>query len=240
LNEDKNRLGQAIGFVVHDWQVPSFPLHESMQGNHCRLEPLDVVRHAQALFLANQLDVEGKLWTYLPYGPFENLETYTDWLTDVSRGTDPQFYAIVDLKRQQAVGLASYLRIMPKAGSVEVGHLCFSPLLQRSIAATEAMYLMIRRAFDSGYRRYEWKCNSLNEGSCHAAKRLGFSHEGIFRQAAVIKGRNRDTTWFSITDQEWPALKEAFTTWLSASNFDATGNQITRLSELTNKAIGSR
>jgi RimJ/RimL family protein N-acetyltransferase len=239
LKKEQNEVGQPIGFIVHDWEPPCFPSHEPMQGIHCRLEPIDPSRHAESLFSANKLDIENTIWTYLPYGPFDDQDEYTDWLIKISSETDPQFYAIVDLDREQAVGLASYLRIAPNSGSIEVGHLCYSPLLQRSIAATEAMYLMMKRAFDLGYRRYEWKCNSLNEASCKAAKRLGFSFEGVFKQAAVIKGRNRDTTWFSVTDRDWPELKKAFTKWLSPLNFNHKGIQIDPLSELTSVAIGN-
>jgi RimJ/RimL family protein N-acetyltransferase len=151
----------------------------------------------------------------------------------VCLGDDPLFFAIVDAKTGRAVGLASYLRIDPRVGSIEVGHLRFSSLLQRTPAATEAMALMMRRAFELGYRRYEWKCDALNAPSRAAAERLGFEFEGIFRQARLNKGRNRDTAWFSILDREWPALRPAFERWLDPANFDANGKQRARLSELT-------
>jgi len=143
---------------------------------------------------------------------------------------------IIDLATGTATGVASYLRIDPAAGSIEVGHINYSPKLQRTIAATEAMYLMMRRAFDElGYRRYEWKCNALNAPSRSAATRLGFAYEGIFRQADVVKGRNRDTAWYAITDDEWPKLRAAFDCWLDPANFDAAGNQRVSLSSLTAK-----
>ena len=148
----------------------------------------------------------------------------------MSRGNDPLFYAILDQATNRAVGVAGYLRIDPRNGSIEVGHLGYSPLLQRTPAATEAMYLMMARAFELGYRRYEWKCDSLNEPSRAAALRLGFVFEGIFRQAVVVKGRNRDTAWFSVIDSEWPALKAAFVNWLAPDNFDEQGRQLARLS----------
>jgi RimJ/RimL family protein N-acetyltransferase len=177
------------------------------------------------------------MWTYLAYGPFETLEAYRGWVEASCRGPDPMFFAIVDQSSGKAVGVASYMRIDPASGSIEVGHLAYSPLLQRSPAATEAMFLMMRNAFDLGYRRYEWKCNALNAPSRAAAQRLGFTYEGIFRQHTVHKGRNRDTAWYAAIDSEWPALREAFTRWLDAANFDAQGRQKTRLSELTRAAL---
>ncbi len=151
----------------------------------------------------------------------------------MSAGDDPFFYAIRNLESGHWQGVASYLRIAPEAGSIEVGHINFSPALQRSRAATEAMFLMMQWAFEAGYRRYEWKCDARNLPSRRAAQRLGLSYEGIFRQASVVKGRNRDTAWFAAIDSEWPALKEAFTAWLSPSNFDSAGRQKERLGDLT-------
>lgn len=165
------------------------------------------------------------MWAYLPYGPFESLATYGEWLGQMSSKPDPLFFAIIDQGSDRPVGVASYLRIDPEKGSIEVGHLAFSPLLQRTAAATEAMYLMMARAFALGYRRYEWKCNTLNAASRAAAERLGFTFEGVFRQAAVVKGRNRDTAWYSVIDGEWPRLREAFERWLAPANFDETGRQ---------------
>jgi RimJ/RimL family protein N-acetyltransferase len=169
------------------------------------------------------------MWTYLPYGPFPTETEYTDWLQARATESDPLFFTVIDLQRDTgpagAVGLVAYLRITPLQGCIEVGHLAYSPLLQRSPAATEAMYLMMRQAFDLGYRRYEWKCDSLNAPSRAAALRLGFTFEGLFRQATVVRGRNRDTTWFSVIDSEWPTLRTAFERWLDPTNFDATGRQ---------------
>lgn len=228
-----NHLRQPIGTIVADWKEPPFPSREPMDGRYCRLEPLDPLRHAESLFAANSLDVHGSNWTYLPYGPFEQFDEYRDWLDQQSRQNDPLFFSIVELKANEAVGVASYLRITPKSGSIEVGHLNFSPRLQQTRAATEAMYLMMARAFELGYRRYEWKCNALNEPSRAAALRLGLSFEGIFRQHTVVKGRNRDSAWFAAIDSEWPSLQTAFQTWLSSDNFDSSGQQRTRLSVLT-------
>ncbi|OFZ66205.1 MAG: GNAT family N-acetyltransferase [Betaproteobacteria bacterium RBG_16_56_24] len=233
MEYELNHLNQPVGPIVRDWKTPPHPMREPMDGRFCRLEPLDPMRHAESLYAANALDVGGKTWTYLPYGPFETLASYRTWIEQYCCGSDPLFYAIVDLAKGAAVGVASYLRINPSSGSIEVGHINYSPLLQRTPAATEAMYLMMARAFGLGYRRYEWKCNALNTPSRAAAQRLGLSFEGIFRQATIIKGRNRDTAWYAVIDCEWPAIKEAFLQWLSPSNFDERGKQRTRLSVLT-------
>ncbi len=202
-----------------------------MEGQYCRLEPLDPDRHAVPLFEADQLAPTAADWTYLPYGPFPTLADYLTWMRATSLGSDPLFFAIIELTTNRPVGLAAYLRITPAAGTIEIGHLHYSPLLQRTRAATEAMYLMMRLAFDLGYRRYEWKCDALNAPSRAAAERLGFKYEGTFRQVAVYKGRNRDTAWFSMIDTEWPTIRVAMEKWLSADNFDSTGNQRTRLQD---------
>jgi RimJ/RimL family protein N-acetyltransferase len=165
------------------------------------------------------------MWTYLFSGPFSSEQEFTGWLETREDSLDPLYFAIVDEVAGRATGLASYLRIEPAHGSIEVGHLAFSPLLQRTRAATEAMYLMMKHAFDLGYRRYEWKCDALNAASRRAAERLGFTFEGIFRQAVVYKGRNRDTAWYSVIDREWPARAAAFEDWLAPANFDADGRQ---------------
>jgi RimJ/RimL family protein N-acetyltransferase len=178
-------------------------------------------------------DADGRNWTYLPYGPFASADDWAAAIQGVQRLSDAMFFAIVLAGSERPVGVASYLRIEPRMGAIEVGHLAYAPALQRSPAATEAMYLMMRRVFDElGYRRYEWKCDSLNAPSRRAALRLGFRFEGIFRQMMIIKGRSRDTAWFSILDAEWPALRAAFERWLDPSNFDAQGRQRARLEEL--------
>jgi RimJ/RimL family protein N-acetyltransferase len=193
------------------------------------LEPLSPDRHVTDLYEAFSRDSDGAMWTYLPVGPFATKAAYEDWIRDIVTKTDPQFYAIIDSASGKAVGSASLMRIVPQHGCIEVGHLAFSPLLQRTTAATEAMYLMMRRAFELGYRRYEWKCHSLNYPSRAAAERLGFEFEGIFRQAVVVKGHNRDTAWYSIVDTEWPQRKLAFEKWLDPANFDSSGRQLTKL-----------
>jgi RimJ/RimL family protein N-acetyltransferase len=201
-----------------------------MVGRYCRLEPLDVERHLDQLFVANRKDESNRMWFYLPYGPFDRLEDYREWVQENSVGDDPIFHAVV-VPDGGAVGVASYLRINPEAGSIEVGGIAYSPRLQRTQAATETMYLMMRHAFDDlGYRRYEWKCNALNAPSRTAALRLSFTFEGIFRQAQVLKGRNRDTAWYSILDKEWPPIKTTFERWLDPANFDASGRQREKLS----------
>jgi len=233
MQESTNTLGQPIGFSLPDWKPPATPSRDPMEGHFCRLESLNPDRHAAELHAANALDVEGRMWTYLPYGPFATHDSYRAWVEDVCRQSDPLFFAIIDRAAGRAVGVASYLRINPSAGSIEVGHISYSPLLQRTPAATEAMFLMMERAFTLGFRRYEWKCDALNAPSCAAAQRLGFSFEGIFRQASVVKGRNRDTAWFAVIDREWPVLKAAFERWLHPANFDEQGKQRLRLSALT-------
>jgi RimJ/RimL family protein N-acetyltransferase len=235
-----NALGQPIGFPLPSWSPPARPSRDPMIGSYCRLEPLDVDRHARALFDANALDVDGRNWTYLPYGPFSRLEDYSRWMTRTCLGDDPLFHAVIDAETGKAAGVASYLRIAPASGSIEVGHINYSPLLQRARGATEAMYLMMKRAFDLGYRRYEWKCDALNAPSRSAAQRLGLSYEGVFRQATVYKERNRDTAWYATVDLEWPDLERAFLTWLDSANFDAAGRQRVRLSTLTAPLVVTR
>jgi RimJ/RimL family protein N-acetyltransferase len=197
------------------------------------LEPLSIAEHGRSLFDATGGEDSLADWTYMAYGPFAQYEDYLNWLSENCLGDDPQFFAIVAGSQGLPQGLASYLRIGPSQGSIEVGHLMFGRSLRRTTAATEAMYLMMQRAFELGYRRYEWKCDALNEPSRRAARRLGFSFEGLFRQATIYKGRNRDTAWYAIIDKDWPALRAAYEQFLTESNFDENGNQRVRLSELT-------
>ncbi|WP_085907329.1 GNAT family N-acetyltransferase [Kiloniella majae] len=231
----KNSLGQPIGPIVQNWIEPQRPTFTTIDGLYCKLEKLDPLRHTEDLFEANTLSKDHQIWTYLPYGPFEKLENYREWVIDMAAKDDPLFYTIIDKKAGKALGVASYLRITPAAGSIEVGHINFSPVLQKTAMATEAMYLMMRHVFvELGYRRYEWKCNALNEGSKAAAKRLGFTYEGTFRQAGVIKGRSRDTAWFSILDSEWTIMEQAFARWLAKDNFKPDGQQVTSLTDFAN------
>jgi len=231
----RNDFDQPIGPALSNWVCPVVPARAALDGHWCRLEPLDPERHGRALFEAYAADADARRWTYLPYGPFDTESDYLTWLRGVSTQTDPLFFSIVPQGTGRAAGLASYLRISPSSGSIEVGHLNFSTELQRTPAATEAMYLMLRAAFELGYRRYEWKCDALHERSRAAALRLGFSFEGIFRQAVVYKGRSRDTAWFSIIDSEWPVLRRALEAWLAPANFDSEGVQKRRLSDFTGR-----
>jgi len=235
-----NSLGQPIGVSLPNWTAPPHPPREPLRGRFCRLEPLDPDRHAESLFAANAADVEGRSWTYMAYGPFPTLANYREWMTATCLGDDPQFFAIIDLADGLPAGVASYLRIAPASGAIEVGHIHYSPRLQRRPAATEAMFLLMQRAFELGWGRYEWKCDALNAPSRAAAQRLGLSFEGIFRQATVYKHRNRDTAWYAAIDSEWPALRKAFQAWLAPSNFDGSGQQRTRLADLTGPILKQR
>jgi RimJ/RimL family protein N-acetyltransferase len=230
---EMNDLGQPVGLPVQGWKIPAHPSDEPMVGRFCILESLDPARHGRDLYDANRLDKNGLNWAYLPYGPFDEFEAYLGWMKSTCTGADPLFFAIVDKGTGKAAGVASFMRIDPRAGSIEIGHLNFSPLLQKKPAATEAIFMMMGRAFEAGYRRCEWKCNALNAASRSAAQRFGFSFEGIFRQANVVKGRNRDTAWYAAMDHEWPELSKAFGQWLAPSNFDEKGNQLERLSTFT-------
>jgi len=219
-------LGQPIGCPLDGWTERPPPPRTAMEGRYCRVEPIDPGRHAAELHEANREDAENRIWTYLPYGPFETLSDYRNWMDSACTGDDPLFHAVIDLKDGKAAGLASYLRITPPVGVIEVGHINFAPRLQSTAAGTEAMYLMMRRAFDElGYRRYEWKCDALNLRSNKAAERLGFQFEGVFRQVTIYKGRNRDSAWYAILDKDWPAMRRAFEAWLDRGNFDADGRQ---------------
>jgi RimJ/RimL family protein N-acetyltransferase len=226
-----NELDQPVGEPIAGWTAPAPPPRTPMSGVWCRLEPLDVDRHGHELFEANRGDASGRMWTYLAYGPFDTFDPYRAWVARMSQSADPLFFAVIDAASGLATGVASYLRIDPPNGAIEVGHIAYSPKLQRTRASTEAMYLMMHRAFTLGYRRYEWKCDALNASSRAAAQRLGFSFEGIFRQATVYKGRNRDTAWYAAIDREWPSLDEAFRQWLRPENFDGDGRQRARLED---------
>ena len=190
-----------------------------------RVEPFDVARHRDALYTSLHDGGDPSLWDYLPYGPFERNE-WDVWFSRSAASDDPLFFALVDRDTNAPMGQASYLRIEPEHGVIEIGHIALGPALQRTPSATEAIFLMARHAFDDlGYRRLEWKCDAQNARSRRAAERLGFTFEGVFRQHMVVKGRNRDSAWFSVIDGEWPAVRAAFESWLAAGNFDADGGQ---------------
>ena len=222
---------RKLGALVEGWSPPPHPVGEVLEGATVRLERMDPDTHAADLFRA--WSGHDGLWDYLGAGPFASASAYHRFVKDNCTGEDPLFYVIRQKDSGHCSGIAAYLRIAPEAGSIEVGHITFSPEMNRSRAATEAMFLMMDWAFRHGYRRYEWKCNALNLPSRRAAQRLGFSYEGVFRQHMISRGRNRDTAWFSMIDSEWPALSEAFRAWLAPANFGAQGQQRESLSDLT-------
>lgn len=240
LEYELDEYDRPVGHVVVDDHTPALPDRlRALEGDYVRLEPL-AARHAQDLWTAFSDDPSGRLWTYMAAGPFTDEAEFTPWLAQVCALESLFMYAIVDHATNTAVGFASFLRVDPGSRSIEVGWVTFSPQLQRSRLATDAMFVMMREAFALGYRRYEWKCNALNAPSIAAAHRLGFSFDGVFRNALVVKGRNRDTAWFSILDRDWSTLRAAFEQWLSSDNFEADGMQRTRLSDLTAPVVASR
>lgn len=227
-----NDLGQPVGRPVDGWTPRAVPPRTPMEARLSIVVPIDVSLHAKELYLASLDDPDGRSWTYLSDGPFSTFDAYQRWLSRLSEREDPMVHVVIDRRSGAAVGIAAFLRIDPSHGVIEVGHIHYTPLLRKSAAATEAMALMMSRVFDElGYRRYEWKCDSLNAPPRKAASRLGFTFEGVFRQAVVYKGRNRDTAWYSILDREWPSMREAFTRWLAPENFDESGRQRQRLKE---------
>ena len=235
-NEQPRHQAPSGEIVATPLPVPG-PARADLTGTFSRLEPLDPARHAAELFAASHQPGAETLWDYLAYGPFADLAAFQAWLEERAISDDPLFFAIRELTSGQAVGMASYLNIVPVHGSIEIGHIWFGPALQRTPAATEALFLLLRHALDDlGYRRMEWKCNARNAASRRAAIRLGFRFEGIFYQHMVTKGRNRDTAWFSILDHEWPPLRDAFEAWLAPENFDADGRQRRALGDCTRPA----
>lgn len=229
MTRRENEYGQPIGFDLGEWQPPGFPEAVSIEGQTVTLEPLSVTSHGAGLWDALG-DAPASLWTYMSFGPFADRAEFESMVESMARRRDWVPYAF--LVGDTPLGFASYLRIEPEAGVIEVGSIVLSPELQRTTAATESLYLLIRRTFQLGYRRCEWKCDSLNQPSRLAAERLGFTFEGTFRQAIHYKGRNRDTAWYSIVDGDWPDLDRAFRSWLSPANFDERGKQIRSLKEM--------
>lgn len=231
-----NHFGQPVGDALPDWQPRPAPQRHTLQGRLCYLEPL-AGKHAEALFAAHQLAPDTRSWTWLLREPDSSVEEFSAWVASVAELSDPLHFAVIDRQTRLPVGSLALMRIDANNGVIEVGHVHFSPLLSRTAMATEAHWLLMRYAFDTlGYRRYEWKCNSLNEPSRRAARRLGFHFEGRFRQALVIKGHNRDTDWFSIIDAEWPQIDSAMQRWLASDNFSADGQQIRTLESLRPQA----
>ena len=210
------------------------PERKVLHGDYCTLEPLDPTRHASDLFAASHGQPDQvRIWDYLPAGPFPDFPSFDTWVSVCAASLDPLFYAIRDRKTGRTTGMASYLNINPGPGSIEIGHIMFGSPLQKTPAATEALYLLMDYAMtELGYRRLEWKCNALNGPSRKAANRLGFRYEGTFYQHLIVKGHNRYTAWYSILDGEWLHLRPNFEQWLSAGNFDEHGKQIVQLSEL--------
>lgn len=197
-----------------------------IEGQWTRLEPVDPARHGASLYrLSHAPEAGPELWDYMGYGPFQSEHQMADWLEGCAASHDPLFYAILDAQGR-ASGMSSFLRIDAKNGCIEMGHIWFAPCLQRTREATEVMFLMMRHALGTlAFRRLEWKCNALNEGSRHAARRLGFAYEGTFYRHMIIKARNRDTAWYALLTEEWPAVEAAFESWLAAENFDTEGRQ---------------
>ena len=238
MNGRVNDFGQPIGPALPDWTPRPYPPRTPMEGRTCRVVPLDAEAHAAGLFAAFSAAPDQRNWTYLPDEMPESEAAFRERLAARAASRDPLFHAILDRASGEPLGIASYLRIDPANGVIEVGHLHFGPRLQRTPASTEAMALMMARAFDElGYRRYEWKCDSLNAPSRAAALRLGFTFEGIFRNATVVKGRSRDTAWYAITDADWPKVRAGFEAWLEPANFDADGRQRRGLAALRGAAV---
>jgi RimJ/RimL family protein N-acetyltransferase len=222
----ESALGDPVAF-----QRVARPDRAPLRGRHIIIRPLDAAADASALFAASRADPG--IWTYLPYGPYDDVDEMRRELHSAERSEDPLFFTLARLPEDRPQGVASYLRIVPEFGVIEIGHIWFGTDLQRTAAATEAIYLLARNAFDGlGYRRLEWKCNALNVASRRAAERFGFTFEGIFRNHMVVKGRNRDSAWYSIIVEDWPAVRAGFEAWLDPANFDAAGVQRESLSEL--------
>ena len=230
MAERRNDFGQLIGPELPGWTVRALPSAEPMEKRYCKIEKLDALRHAADLYAAYTEASDGRDWTYMLSGPFADAVQYAGYVREEAAKRDPFHYAILDKASGKACGTAALMRIDPANGVIEVGHIAYAPRLKKTRAGTEAMFLLMAHVFDAlRYRRYEWKCDSLNAPSRRAAERYGFRYEGVFRQDRIYKGRSRDTAWFSITDAEWPALRAAFEAWLAPGNFDAGGNQLRSL-----------
>jgi RimJ/RimL family protein N-acetyltransferase len=213
------------------WRPALSPARQVLEGARIRLEPFHA-RHRDALYTSLHDGGDAALWDYLPYGPFDRIG-WGEWFTRSAASDDPLFFAFVDSATEIPMGQASYLRMVPAEGVIEIGHIALGPALQRTAAATEGIFLLAAHAFDDlGYRRLEWKTDALNARSRRAAERLGFTFEGVFRQHMVVKGRNRDSAWFSVIDGEWPTLRAAFERWLAPQNFDGAGSQRRSLTEI--------
>ncbi|WP_339099435.1 hypothetical protein IGL98_003454 [Enterococcus sp. DIV0840] len=227
-----NSYNQPIGYPVTNWSTRAYPTKSTLEGTNCRLEKVDPNKHLEDLYQVYGPQSNPKNWTYIPLMSFKNKIEFSEYLTAMSHSQDPFHYAIIDKTSGKALGTVALMRINPEHGTIEVGFVIYSDQLKKTRIATEAQYLLACYALDElGYRRYEWKCDALNEPSKNAALRLGFVFEGIFRNAVVYKERNRDTAWFSILESEWPKQKARMESWLSDSNFTADGEQRKRLNE---------
>lgn len=229
---------RQVGALVQGFMPPPAPGPDRIEGWTVALERLDAASHTGDIWQAGQ--GADWIWDYMGYGPFAAAQDYADWATKMAGLRDPFFYAIRLHDSGRVAGVAAFLRIDPAQGGIEIGHILMTPALQKTVAATEALMLMIGWAFRAGYRRVEWKCDALNAPSRRAAIRLGFSYEGVFRQHMIYKGRNRDTAWYAIIDREWPALDTASAEWLNPANFDDYGQQRRSLSDLTAQAVPGR
>jgi RimJ/RimL family protein N-acetyltransferase len=241
LVEPIRAVAPSVAAVPNPLPAPR-PERRTHEGRYVRVEPLDPVSHAVDLFAASHGDEERtRIWDYLPYGPFDSDAEFRTHLTAQAASEDPLFFAIRPRASDRVEGVASLMSIEPEHRSIEIGHIWLGPDLQRTPAATEALFLLIAHALDDlGYRRMEWKCNAANAGSRAAACRLGFIHEGVFYQHRIFKGVNRDTAWFSILDHEWPALRTNFEIWLDPANFDGDGKQQQSLGELNRAQTAAR
>ena len=222
LQTELNEFGQPVGQLLKSWQGATKPPAQLLTGQHSQLIPLSFAQHAEEWWALINQEPDASCWTYLPYGPFATQRIFNEWLQGML-AEDLLLYGI--FTNGQIQGWCALMRADCKAGSIEIGHVYYSASLRRTLAATEVMFLLLKQVFTLGYRRCEWKCNSLNEPSKQAALRLGFQHEGLFRQATVVKGRNRNTDWFSMLDSEWPQQHKAMQQWLSPANFDEGGQQ---------------
>lgn len=230
-----NQYKQEIGELLPHWTPRQLPQKNNLKGKYCLLEPYSADRHAHDLYKAYSHAEDDRDWTWLPIGPFKDFDDYFQQAKSFEKSHDPIHYAIIDSATKQAIGSIALMRIDPINGTVEMGFVLYSPLLKKTRIATEAQFLLMQYVFDElGYRRYEWKCDSLNTPSRKAALRLGFTYEGTFRKAVVYKGRSRDTDWFSLIDTEWPNIKTQLQTWLSSKNFDETGQQILSIEQIRN------
>jgi RimJ/RimL family protein N-acetyltransferase len=222
---------RPVGDIVDPKPPGSRPDRRPLHGRFMLLVPVSALEHGRDLYDSfHDADPHGHVWTYMPYGPWENFEVFEAWLKEREASRDPWFYAFVRRDTGKACGMGAFMRCDAPNGVIEIGHIWMSPGLQRTREATESIFLMIRHCFDDlGVRRLEWKCAALNAPSRAAAERFGFSFEGIFRQHLIVKGRNRDTAWFAMLDKDWPRIHAAFEAWLKPGNFDARGHQKAKL-----------